>query len=71
MMTIFFAKGMDWERKSYTGILVPSILCDSMNQAAMVVSIATIVDVVKVSITTALTNSFRFSLYYIDYLLSK
>ena len=28
------AKGLDWEGNSYTGILKPTVLCDSVNQPA-------------------------------------
>ena len=33
-MRNFFPKGSDWEGDSYTGIIIPSILCNSINQAA-------------------------------------
>ena len=33
-MTNSFAKGQEWEGKSYTGILILSVLCDYANQAA-------------------------------------
>ena len=34
VMKYYFAKGLDGEGKSYTHILVPSVLCNSMDQAA-------------------------------------
>ena len=34
MMANVFAKWSDWEGKSYTGILIHSVLCDSKKQTA-------------------------------------
>ena len=33
-MTFYLRKDRTWKRKSYTGILKPTVRCDSMNQAA-------------------------------------